>query len=80
MFNTFQFWSDIGWLAVEAVFGKRLLARYEAKLLVKQKGPQALEVARQVAELARQRGDKRAAKLWDEVARQVARREAARSR
>jgi len=80
MLNAAQFWIDIAELAVGAVVGKRLLARHEAKLLVEQKGPHALEVAREVAELARQRGDKAAAKLWDEVVRQVARRQAARTR
>lgn len=61
---------------LETHMERRKLIKQEAVALIEQAGPGAFEAAQQVAQLARQRGDVKATKLWLEVAAEVARRDA----
>ncbi|WP_069881525.1 hypothetical protein [Bosea sp. BIWAKO-01] len=75
MFGPFQFLQVIASFAGEYLLDRHQLVRQEAGALIKRAGPSAFETAQQIALLARQRGDKRATKLWLDVAREIARRE-----
>lgn len=62
----------LGWLARRREFQR--LADAEATRLVVSEGGAGYYTARQIARLARESGDHRAARLWGRVARQVAKR------
>ena len=75
MFDVLQFLNDIASWGGEYFADRHKLVRQEAGALIKRAGPSVFETAQQIALLARQRGDKRATKLWLDVAREIARRE-----
>jgi len=80
MFYFSQFWLDLiesaGSELLLRHFGRQRIARQEALGLIEKSGPGAFAAAQQVAELARQRGDVEATKLWLNVAAEIARRDA----
>ena len=71
---------EIATSVAEYWFGWRQLVKQEARLLVDEKGVAALDTARDVAQLARERRDRKSAWLWSAVAREIERREAAETR
>lgn len=71
---------DITVSAAEYWFGWRQLVKQEAQLLVEQKGVAALDTARHVAQLARERRDRKSTWLWAAVVREIERRDAAATR
>ncbi len=76
MFSFVQACIDWTELLIEGVVERRKLAKREAAALIDRLGPSAFGAAQQVAQLARQRGDKRATALWLQVAKEIARQEA----
>lgn len=60
----------LGWLARRRDY--QALVDAEATRLVETEGGAGYYTARQVARLARERGDQKAVELWSRVARQVA--------
>lgn len=80
MFSPAQFWWEVaGWIA-GYYFYWRHVVREEAATLIERQGPSAAETARQVARLARARQDRRSTWLWEAVAREITRRQAAKER
>ena len=75
MFGPLQLLQDIASFGAEYFLERHVLVREEASALIKRAGPSAFETAQQIAQLARQNGDKRATNLWLDVAREIARRE-----
>lgn len=67
---------DLAAAFVEDRLERRSLAKREATALIKQAGSSALDAAQQIADLARQQGDKEAMLLWLDVVREIAKREA----
>lgn len=51
------------------------LVKREAATLIREAGTSALEAAQRIADLARQRGDRRAMMLWLDVVREIAKQE-----
>lgn len=80
MFSFHRFSFDlIEWVmsdVLEARMERRRLIKQEAANLIERSGPGAFDVAQNVAQLARQRDDVEATKLWLDIAREIARRDA----
>ena len=73
---SFDLLEDVAFGFLEKHVERRKLIKQEAVALIGQAGPGAFEAAQQVAQLARQRGDVKATKLWLEIAAEIARRDA----
>ncbi|MCA0418181.1 MAG: hypothetical protein LCH80_05585 [Proteobacteria bacterium] len=80
MFSLYRFSFDLIELVTsDALAGgieRRQLVKREATNLIERSGSGAFDVAQNVAQLARQRDDVDATKLWLDVAREIARRDA----
>lgn len=80
MFSLYRFSFDLIELVMsDALAGgieRRQLVKREAANLIERSGSGAFDVAQNVAQLARQRDDVDATKLWLDVAREIARRDA----
>lgn len=80
MFSLYRFSFDLIELvmsdALVAGLERRRIVKQEAATLIERSGPAAFGIAQDVAQLARQRDDVDATKLWLDVAREIARRDA----
>ncbi len=73
----FRFLDLLGFVAAfaEGRLERHRLVKREAATLIREAGTSVLEAAQRIADLARQRGDRRAMMLWLDVVREIAKQE-----